>query len=100
MGGYEREQQRLLKLMEGVLTDSEYDDEVDEEEEDFVETREEDSESEQDAESDGVEENGPYFIGKDGVTKRSKHMTKARNVRTKSINLVKHLPGVKKITKI
>ncbi|KAK9694893.1 hypothetical protein QE152_g33233 [Popillia japonica] len=94
---YEKEQQRLLKLMEEVMEVTQFDDEA-EKTEDNLEIREEDSESEQELESDGemdVVNEGPFMFGKDGVTKWKNHISQKSNARTRSINLVKHLPGAK-----
>lgn len=94
---YEKEQERLLRMLEEVPTDIEYDDE-EEDSTDHCEEREGDSESEQELDS-GEEGNAeqndvPYFTGKDNTTKWKKHLP-PQNIRTRSKNIVTHLPGVK-----
>ncbi|KAJ8969070.1 hypothetical protein NQ314_001972 [Rhamnusium bicolor] len=99
MGDYEKEQNRLLQLLEDVESEIESADE-DEGDEDHIEERDEDSNSEQDLETE-AEENidpsrhmGPYFLGRDKTTKWRKH-TFPQNVRTRSKNLIIKLPAVK-----
>jgi hypothetical protein len=106
---YEAEQQRLLRLFEEVPTDIEYDDEEDSSEEDYVEERLEKSETEQELDSEEeveVQNNNEnvskrakwmrdtYYLGKDKETKWKKHIP-VQTVRTRSVNLVTRLPGVR-----
>lgn len=95
---FDKEQQRLLKLLEEVESDIEFDDNESDGEEDVIETRDEDSESEQELEDNDeeVESEGPFIFGKDKSTKWRKHAPQNKNVRTRAVNLVKHLPGVKR----
>lgn len=96
---YEKEQSRLLQLMDETgpyIT--EYDDDFEDDDEiDNLEMFDEDTASEQDV-SDGEEHpvasSVPYFLGRDGTTKWNKHCP-TRNVRTRSENIITHLPGVK-----
>ncbi|XP_018577832.1 uncharacterized protein LOC111692650 [Anoplophora glabripennis] len=95
---YEKEQARLLQLMNEIDPYvTEYDDSEDDDEIDNIKIFDEDTASEQDlsdAEEDPVTFNEPYFLGKDGTTKWNKHFP-TRNVRTRSENIITHLPGVK-----
>ncbi|KAK9681259.1 hypothetical protein QE152_g38464 [Popillia japonica] len=72
---YEREQARLLRLMNEVLTDVEFDDETDEGEGDNLEEREDGSDTEQDLDFD-TDSDSPdedlCFVGKDQTTKWKK----------------------------
>lgn len=69
---YEK-QQRLLKLLEEVFDDTDYDDEAEEAGEEV--------------------EDGPFMFGKDGVTKCQKHVLQKINTRTTPVNLLKQ--GIK-----
>lgn len=105
---YERDQTYLAKLWEELGEEplpQEMDDQEDSDEEDHVEERQEDSESEQDLDSDSEPVDEPprkkikyyrdsVFIGKDNVTKWNKHKP-TQNVRTRSKNIMIHLPGLK-----
>nr|CAH7735214.1 unnamed protein product [Callosobruchus chinensis] len=102
MGSYEKQQAYLQKLMEEcILNDDEEEpplDESDEGEEDAVQLDPHETDSEQDIsdteESVSQESVEPIFIGKDQSTKWRKHCP-PKNVRTRSENLVTHLPGPK-----
>lgn len=91
----EREQARLLRLMNEVLTDVEFDDETDEGEGDNLEEREDGSDTEQDLDFD-TDSDSPdedlCFVGKDQTTKWKKDAPR-KNIRTKAKNIIKHLPG-------
>lgn len=98
---YEREQERLLRLMEEVPSSEEFDDEEESGEEDIVEKIYEGSETEEECSEDEDRETNdhcPYFMGKDGHTKWYKHMP-PKNVRTRQENLVLALPGTKPCVK-
>lgn len=105
MASYEKEQERLHELMKSCLESSDEEeaplDDSDEDEVDAVECEEHETDSEQDI-SDNEEEilqiDGPFFIGKDQSTKWRKHCN-PRNVRTRSENLITHLPGPKETVK-
>lgn len=106
MSYYEAHQARLQKLWEQSLLEEpdeeiEWDDDEDLEEEDHLEERDEDSDTEQDV-SDIDEESpsspGTFYLGKDKSSKWRKQVP-TKNVRTRSENLVKHLPGPKASTK-
>ena len=108
MYSYENEQKRLHNLMEHCLLEDsvegsviEYDDEEDVNEEDALERQDTDTDTEQEiSDCDEVEQinQGPTFTGKDNCTLWKKHVPN-KNVRTRSQNLVKHLPGVKAVAK-
>lgn len=103
---YEREQARLLTLWEEAEDDAmpieDYDDDEFSDEEDKIENREEDSESEQDLENEDEItppsqkkiRREPMFLGRDNLTEWKKHKPSVK-VRTRSKNIVTHLPGVK-----
>lgn len=97
---YEAEQERLRRLMEECFADDEnieYDDEEETNEHDNVETREGSSDTEQEFDSEDDEAPdfvGPFFMGKDGITKWGKHPT-PKAVRTRAKNICTQLPGVK-----
>ncbi|KAK9737512.1 Transposase IS4 [Popillia japonica] len=104
---YELEQARLAKLMQECLDEEieelslEYDDQEELGEEDHLETRDLDSELEQEISDDEGrkhESQLPVFIGKDGQTKWEKHIRNT-NVKTRTHNLIKHVPGPKTSTK-
>lgn len=96
----------MQRLMEEVFQDDEiqetiFDDEEEEGEVDNLEERPDGSDTEQEFSDEDVSENltvGPHFLGKDKITKWQKHIP-PRNVRTRSENLLSHLPGAKHITK-
>lgn len=105
---YEKEQERLEKLMEECMREdyeeieSLPDDDEDEGEEDAVEVQDVDTDTEQDI-SDSEPDTEVlaeelYFTGKDNETKWGKHQPPT-NVRTRAENLVKHLPGPKRVVK-
>lgn len=77
MASYEKEQDRLRRLMEEVLTDEEmedFDDDTSLDEQDVIEERQEDSESEQDISDFESQENvveGPIFLGREMGKKRT-----------------------------
>lgn len=104
---YEKEENRLRKLLEEVETDSGSEYEESESEEDIVEERDKDSNSEQDLDEDEaldeqegrnnavfINKNDPFFIGKDKLTKWRKQCVSNKQVKTRSENIVKVLPGV------
>jgi len=109
MWSYEKDQERLQTLMEECLTTDDnpsevvFEDDEDENEEDRLtaEILETDTEQEiSDEEEENVEETvaTPYFLGKDKISKWEKHVP-PKNVRTRSENLVTHLPGPKAATR-
>lgn len=115
MASYEAEQARLCRLMQECLESSDEEeppfDQCEEGEEDAVEVQGHETDSEQDisdgdgdGHGDGDDENnspervGPFFFGKDQVTKWRKHCP-PKNVRTRSENIVINLPGPKGIAK-
>ncbi|XP_074028308.1 uncharacterized protein [Leptinotarsa decemlineata] len=114
MGDYEREQERLMALMELTVEDI-VEEQYDDEEEDMEDRLEEDknnSDTEQELESEEEEEEQPEeeeeqppqkrkivqeptFTGKDKVTKWNKHMPN-QNVKTPSKNIIRmKLPCVR-----
>lgn len=96
MGDFEREQARLLQMLEEVPSEAEAEDEADEDEPDSTEERTEGSDTEQELEIDDLEfSEGPRFLGRDKTTKWAKHRP-AQTVRTRSKNIVIHLPGVRR----
>lgn len=106
MGSYEKEQERLNRLMQECLESSDEEeppfDQCEDGEEDAVELQVHETDSEQDISDDDEnilpEHVGPFFLGKDQITKWRKHCP-PKNVRTRSENLVSHLPGPKGIAK-
>lgn len=108
MASYEDEMQRLQMLMDECLNEDNaeqseihYDDESDKDEVDFLETNEHNSDTELEISEpeDGIDNTqSPYFLGKDGLSKWNKHCSR-KNVRTRSENIITHLPGPKSITK-
>lgn len=103
MGDYEREQQRLQKLLEEVLTDEELPDDAESDQESNREEQQDtDSGSEQDITD--TDENVLYtgnstYIGKDKVTRWKKHPLQRRTMKTRKENIVKRFPGPSKETK-
>ncbi|KAJ8957291.1 hypothetical protein NQ314_006590 [Rhamnusium bicolor] len=102
---YETDQARLLYLVEEANPYvSEYDDSVDEDEPDNIEVLDINTDFEQelsDYEKDSTVTSTtrePYFLDKDGSTKWKKHFP-SKNVRTRSKNIITHLPRVKGDTK-
>lgn len=114
MCSYESEVIRIRKLMAEVDTDSENIGESDSGELDNCEELNHNSESEtdddgnSDRETEDVDEDSEvpvaskissdFYIGKDKETKWNKHHP-PRNVRTRKINIISHLPGVKTAAK-
>lgn len=99
---YEAEQARLLRMLEELEAEenTEFDDNEDEGEVDHVNEREDDSDTEQelDIEDEETMDTGRFFLGKDKVTKWRKQVP-PQNVRTRSKNIITHLPGVTSATK-
>lgn len=104
MAAYEKEQERLHKLMLVCLSEDEFqekdvvDYDTDEDElHDNVEERELSTDTEQEvSDSEEYEEHfsrGPIFVGKDKVSKWSKHAPPA--TKTRAENIITHLPGPK-----
>ncbi|KAG5881084.1 hypothetical protein JTB14_028260 [Gonioctena quinquepunctata] len=98
---YEEEQEYLHKSLDDAMledddVDIEYDDEEYDSEKDHLKEQLANSDSEQeisDTEQETSESlDGPFFIGKDRTTKWRKHQP-PNNVRTRSENLIKQLPG-------
>lgn len=103
---YEKDQAKLLQLLDEVVSDTEeiYDDVESEGEADIIQAHLSDSDTEQEGESDREDEappakipRVPSFIGKDGTIWK-KHRP-IQNVRTRQSNIVIQLPGVKPIAK-
>lgn len=112
MWSYEKKQEHLKKLYDEMITSElaenenqeiVFDDEDSEDEEDVVnesfenqdsDTEQEISEVESEEISDTPLSDYPYFLGKDNLTKWRKQ-TPPKNVRTRSENIVTHLPGPK-----
>ncbi|XP_023312582.1 piggyBac transposable element-derived protein 4-like, partial [Anoplophora glabripennis] len=105
MSSYEKEQERLNKLMLECLTKEEEgeflnDEDEDDNEEDILETQELHSDTEQEISDVEIEEQvpvapprGPVFIGKDKISKWSKHIP--HSSRTRAENLITRLPRTK-----
>ncbi|KAB0804671.1 hypothetical protein PPYR_01641, partial [Photinus pyralis] len=105
MDSYEKQQERLQKLMEECLVENEdatfdYDDKSDQDEDDDLEVDDHNSDSEQDVSDNEIVHESPvaYFIGKDKISKWNKHAPR-KNVRKRKENIIKHFPGAKSATK-
>lgn len=108
MSSYEKEQERLAKLMDECLRENDskqmvaqYDDQSDEDEEDRLEITNYNSDTDQDISDEEVpaeDSPGPYFLGKDQKSQWMKHVPR-KNVKTRSENIIKHLPGAKAVTR-
>lgn len=105
MISYEREQERLQRLFDEIISESEPEPEDDDDSlaDDNLEELDYTTNSESDfSEMDNFEESfsqirksrNPLLVGKDG-TKWRKHCEIKRNVRTRSENICLHLPGPK-----
>ncbi|KAK9680966.1 hypothetical protein QE152_g38665 [Popillia japonica] len=105
MYSYEKEQEKLHRMMQEMLSSDEegivqYDDDS-EDDGDNLEIQNEDTDTEQefsDGETNASSVEGPYFVGKNNVTKWRK-MVPPKNVRTRAENIIKLLPGVKSSVK-
>lgn len=103
---WEQEQTRLNKLMTECLeeekeeSDVEFDDQEESGEEDNLERQDLDTDTEQEISDseDDFSERQPTFVGKDKVTVWKKHVPN-KCVKTKPSNIIKQLPGVKRIAK-
>lgn len=105
MSSYEREQDRLNKLLLECFANDEQEEDFDDgddedDEEDVLETQESNSDTEQDISDIEIEEEvsvGPVFVGKDRTSKWSKHVPCSS--RTRAENLITRLPGPKAAVK-
>lgn len=109
MGSYEKEQERLNKLMLECFAEDEEeeflsDEDEDDKEEDILETQELHSDTEQEISDVETEEQmpvapprRPVFVGKDKTSKWSRHVP--HSSRTRAENLITRLPGVKAAVK-
>lgn len=99
MGSYEKELERLNKLMLECLEEESEEEKVDDSdddlEEDNIEVQEDNSDTEQEISDTEIEPtpNLPFFLGKDKKTKWSKCVPPSS--RTRAENLIIHLPGPK-----
>lgn len=111
---YEAEQAKLQKLWEevdeveisfGTESENEPSDYVSERSEDSATEQEDQEEAEKNEEGEDDEESDtktrklPCYIAKDKTTRWKKHPY-STNVRTRSVNIITHLPGVKGVAKV
>lgn len=105
MGSYEREMERLNKLLLECLAEDDKEEEGngeddDDNEEDILETQEINSDTEQEMSDAEIQEEvslGAFFVGKDKSTKWSKHVPQSS--RTRAENIITRLPGPKATVK-
>ena len=93
MDPYGPEGDQVRALIVDVLDEGPIDSD-DGNEEDAVIVSDHDTSSEQEGDEDNEEETSEsYYLGKDGITKWRKEIPRP-NVRTRSQNIITHLPGV------
>uniref|UniRef100_A0A1B6CP87 Uncharacterized protein n=1 Tax=Clastoptera arizonana TaxID=38151 RepID=A0A1B6CP87_9HEMI len=114
MNNFEREEERIRNLFDSVSSEIERDNEVRDsssDEEDHVSASEHETDSDQEAES-GTENDSEDTSGEDDIPLSTrldvlfgkngtqwKKNPSTQNVRTRSVNIVSHLPGVKQAAK-
>ncbi|KAG5870419.1 hypothetical protein JTB14_015226 [Gonioctena quinquepunctata] len=99
MGSYEKESERLNKLMMECLEEESEEEKVEDSDDDLggdnIEVQEENADTEQEISDTEIEPtaNLPYFLGKDKKTEWSECAPPSS--RTRADNLIIHLPGPK-----
>ncbi|KAJ8972837.1 hypothetical protein NQ314_000001 [Rhamnusium bicolor] len=104
MASFEKEQERLQKLLEEILSDEDGETQYDDQSDDDVSDREEleihETDSEQEISDVGEDDIYVPLLCKDNITYWKKHLPVTKAVKTRSENLIKRLPGSSMVTRL